>query len=267
MREGPPAPSSPSPTRLPTPASTPAPAPGAATQFRPEPSRSVPTSAPDPGGRHLPGLEAALDTLLSGSHCALGGWSEAIDLALARPDLVVVTRDGDRFSSAGWRVRAGGGVVTAAVVDEARARATTAAAAAAESAAERTMARSAVESTRTAALEAVRSDDRNEVEHQTARAARQRVAGDRLALASELEEVRRTAAELDDRIARDTARAVELREQLPDPGGGADRGRREGCRRPRRAQADRRAHRRGGLAPERMGGPLGRPGRTAPGPE
>ena len=106
-------------------------------------------------------------------------------------------------------------MVTAAVVDEARARATTAAAAAAESADERTMARSAVESTRTAALEAVRSDDRNEVEHQTARAARQRVAEDRLALASELEEVRRTAAELDDRIARDTARAVELREQLP----------------------------------------------------
>ena len=26
--------------------------------------------------------------------CARGGWSEAIDLALARPDLVVVTRDG-----------------------------------------------------------------------------------------------------------------------------------------------------------------------------
>ena len=49
----------------------------------------------------------------------VGGWSEAIDLALSRPDLVVVTRDGDRFSSAGWRVRAGGGVVTAAVVDEA----------------------------------------------------------------------------------------------------------------------------------------------------
>ena len=51
------------------------------------------------------------------------GWSEAIDLALSRPDLVVVTRDGDRFSPTGWRVRAGGGVVTAAVVDEARERA------------------------------------------------------------------------------------------------------------------------------------------------
>ena len=60
-------------------------------------------------GRRLPGLDAVLDTLLAGSCCAPGGWSEAIDLALARPDLVVVTRDGDRFSPTGWRVRAGGG--------------------------------------------------------------------------------------------------------------------------------------------------------------
>ncbi len=170
---------------------------------------------PRPGARHLPGLDAALDSLLAGSHCSLGGWSEAIDLALARPDLVVVTRDGDRFSSAGWRVRAGGGVVTAAVVDEARSRASAAASAAAEAADERTEARSGVESTRAAALEAVRADDRNEVAHQTARAARQRVADDRMALASELEEIRRNYAELDDRITRDTARAAELREELP----------------------------------------------------
>jgi chromosome segregation protein len=170
---------------------------------------------PRPGARHLPGLDAALDTLLAGSHCSLGGWSEAIDLALARPDLVVVTRDGDRFSSTGWRVRAGGGVVTAAVVDEARARASVAAAAAAEAADDRADARSSVESTRATALEAVRADDRNEVAHQTARAARQRVADDRVALASELEEIRRNYAELDDRISRDTARAVELRDELP----------------------------------------------------
>ena len=69
---------------------------------------------------------------------------------------------------------------------------TTAAAAASEAGDERTAARSAVESTRAAALEAVRSDDRNEVDHQTARAARQRVAEDRLALAAELEEIRRS---------------------------------------------------------------------------
>ena len=87
------------------------------------PSRSAATSGPGPGDGTIPGLDAVLDTLLHGSCCAHRGWSEAIDLALARPDLVVVTRDGDRFSPTGWRVRAGGGVVTAAVVDEARERA------------------------------------------------------------------------------------------------------------------------------------------------
>ncbi len=170
---------------------------------------------PRSGTGHLPGLDAALDALLAGALCAVGGWSEAIDLALTRPDLVVVTRDGDRFSSTGWRVRAGGGVVTAAVVDEARARAEVAEVAAAQAVEERTAARAAVESTRAAAAEAVRADDRNEVDHATARTARQRVAEDRLALVSELEETRRACAEIEDRIARDTARAVELRQELP----------------------------------------------------
>ena len=170
---------------------------------------------PRRGGAGLPGLEAALDTLLHGSFCAVGGWSDAIDLALSRPDLVVVTREGDRFSSTGWRVRSGGGVVTAAVVDEARGRADIAAVAAAEAASERVEAQALVEATRAAAAEAVRADDRNEVEHQTARASRQRVAGDRMTLAAEVEEVRRALAELDERIDRDTARAVLLREELP----------------------------------------------------
>ncbi len=166
-------------------------------------------------GRNLPGLEAVLDTLLVGTCCARGGWSDAIDLALARPDLVVVTRDGDRFSSTGWRVRAAGGVVTAAVVDESRARAEVAVVAASEAADDRSQARSAVEAARMAAAEAVRSDDRNEAAHQTLRAARQRVITDLDALVADLEEIRRQYAELDDRIARDTARAVELREELP----------------------------------------------------
>ncbi|MDE3087310.1 MAG: chromosome segregation protein SMC [Acidobacteriota bacterium] len=170
---------------------------------------------PRPVDRHLPGLEAALDTLLAGSCCARGGWSEAIDLALARPDLVVVTSDGDRFSSTGWRVRAAGGVVTAALVEEARARADAAAAAASETAEERKAARAETEATMAAAAEAVRSDDRNEAAHQAARSARQRVAADLSALVAELEEVRRDHAELDDRILRDSTRGVQLREELP----------------------------------------------------
>jgi chromosome segregation protein len=170
---------------------------------------------PRAGGRHYPGLDGVLDTLLHGSCCATGGWSEAIDLALARPDLVVVTRDGDRFSPTGWRVRAGGGVVTAAVVDEAKERAEVARAEAGRTAEERSVARAEVESAREAAAEAVRADDRNEVAHQAARVGHQRVSGDRDLLATELEEIRRDRAELDERIGRDASRVAELVTGLP----------------------------------------------------
>ncbi len=170
---------------------------------------------PHPDARDLPGLGALLDRLLASSSCALGGWSAAIDLALARPDRVIVTREGDRFSSAGWRVRASGGVVTAAVVGEARARAEQAARTSTEVAAERAEARAAVEASRLAAGEAVRSDDRNEAAHQTARVARQRVADDLAVMAAELQEIDHLRQELDERIARDAERAAGLREELP----------------------------------------------------
>ena len=170
---------------------------------------------PRTGGRTYPGLDAVLDTLLAGSCCARTGWSEAIDLALSRPDLVVVTRDGDRFSSAGWRVRAGGGVVTAAVVDEARARADLGREESARAADERGRARGEVDATREAATESIRADDRNEVAHQAARAGRLRVSADRDLLAGELEELRGTRAELDGRIERDAARVAELVSEMP----------------------------------------------------
>jgi chromosome segregation protein len=170
---------------------------------------------PRSGHPGVHGLDAVLDTLLAGSVCPRGGWTDAIDLALSRPDLVVVTREGDRFSSTGWRVRAGGGVVTAAVVDEAQARADVARAEASTAAEERRVARAAVEATLAAATEAVRADDRNESAHQAARSARARIANDLNALAAEVEEIGRSHAELEDRIARDTARLEELRAELP----------------------------------------------------
>ena len=66
--------------------------------------------------------ESVLDALV-GRAVRVDGWEEAIDLSLARDDLVVVTPDGDRFANTGWRVRSGSGVVTAAAVEEAQQRA------------------------------------------------------------------------------------------------------------------------------------------------
>jgi chromosome segregation protein len=166
-------------------------------------------------GRDVAGLDRLLDTLLANAVCPLGGWTGAIDLALDRPDLVVVTREGDRFSASGWRVRAGGGVVTAAVVDEARERAERAQVEAVRAVEERRLARVAVDETRAAAAEAVRSDDRNEGAHLSARNALGRVTNERSGMTAEIEETTRQYTELDERIERDAARLVDLQDEIP----------------------------------------------------
>ena len=50
-------------------------------------------------------------------------WQEGIDVAVARPELVIVTRDGDRFAASGWRVASGRALVTRSTVEEAETRA------------------------------------------------------------------------------------------------------------------------------------------------
>ena len=191
-------------------------------------SGTVPSGPPPPGAEPVrshvrartgaadpTGLGALLDRLLADAFCTGAGWTAAIDLALSRPDLVVVTRDGDRFSQTGWRVRAAGGVVTAALVEEARRRAVLAGSEAERWASERSQARTALEARRAALAEAVRADDRNEADHQGARAALARVAADRAARAAELDEIRLVRAELAQRIERDGARLAELEARLP----------------------------------------------------
>ncbi len=184
------------------------------------------------------GLEPVLDTLLDGARCA-PDWSSAIDLALERPDLVVVTREGDRFSSTGWRVRAAGGVVTAAVVEEAQARAEVAAAEAERVGDERRAARTVVEETRLASAEAVRSYERNETAHQAASVARRRIANELAVLTTEVEEAARSSRELEERIERDARRRAELDVAMPALELARDRARRaEAAAREERGRID-----------------------------
>jgi chromosome segregation protein len=60
-----------------------------------------------------------LDALLSRAFVA-DDWRAGVDVAVANPDLVIVTRDGDRFASSGWRVASGRAVITRATVEEAQ---------------------------------------------------------------------------------------------------------------------------------------------------
>ena len=66
----------------------------------------------------------ALDRLLAAAFC-VDELDRAIDLAIARPDLVVVTPAGDRLAASGWRAAAGTAVVTRSAVEEAFAQAAT----------------------------------------------------------------------------------------------------------------------------------------------
>ena len=77
--------------------------------------------APD----HVAGV---LDALFARAFVA-PDWETGIDLAIAHPDLVIVTADGDRFAASGWRVASGRAVVTRAAVDAAAEAASEAAAA------------------------------------------------------------------------------------------------------------------------------------------
>jgi chromosome segregation protein len=60
-----------------------------------------------------------LDGLFSRAFVARD-WESGIDVAISNPDVVIVTREGDRFASSGWRVASGRAVVTRSTVEEAR---------------------------------------------------------------------------------------------------------------------------------------------------
>ncbi|MHB2027754.1 MAG: chromosome segregation protein SMC [Acidimicrobiales bacterium] len=73
-----------------------------------------------------PHVTRVLDALFSRAFVA-SDWEAGIDVALANPDLILVTSEGDRFASSGWRVASGRAVVTRNTVEEARAAAEAAA--------------------------------------------------------------------------------------------------------------------------------------------
>jgi chromosome segregation protein len=146
--------------------------------------------------RGAPGpLDSVLDAVL-GAAVAVEGWERAIDLALDRPDLVVVTTEGDRFARSGWRARSSTHLVTVAAVEESDTRAARAAAEA-DAAAERLEAtRAALEETRAAAIGATRELDRHLADAASLDAELSRITNDRGRVGTELEEVRRTHNEV-----------------------------------------------------------------------
>ena len=67
-------------------------------------------------------VEALLDEVLGGVVVVDAPWQGALDRAIAQPDLVVVTLEGDRFAGGMWWTGAGRDGATGAALDEARRR-------------------------------------------------------------------------------------------------------------------------------------------------
>ncbi|HEV2993833.1 MAG TPA: hypothetical protein VG012_05420, partial [Acidimicrobiia bacterium] len=158
--------------------------------------------------------ESVLDTLV-GRAVRVDGWEEAIDLSLAREDLVVVTPEGDRFAATGWRVRSGAGVVTKAAVEEAQARAAAADAAAELAKAALTEARIASSRARDARTAAERAADRHGAAIETKRAEVERAAEEQMRLVAELDEARTAVFDAQQRLAAVMAEQAMLERALP----------------------------------------------------
>ncbi len=159
--------------------------------------------------------ESVLDALV-GRAVRVDGWEEAIDLSLARDDLVVVTPEGDRFAATGWRVRNAAGVVTKAAVEEAQRQAEEAAAASELAKAAMTEARIASSRARDARTAAERAADRHGAALETKRAEVERAAEEQTRLAAELDDARTAVFEAQQRLAEVTAEEAQLVRALPD---------------------------------------------------
>ena len=187
-------------------------------------SESAATAPVPAGGRRLrdhvrgrlPGVDALLDGLLANAVVVDGGWEQGLDAALARPDLLVVTVAGDRFSGGLWRAGAGGPGATGAALEEAQSRSAEAAKVAAGAA---TAFRDADERAVRARQEraaAARAMEANLARGRAASDALARVEAEAADRQHELESVRSQRTDLAQRIEREANRVAELETLLPE---------------------------------------------------
>jgi chromosome segregation protein len=167
-----------------------------------------------------PGAPASLSGVLDqlfGRAVRVGSLDSAIDLALDRPDLVVVTEEGDRFSTTGWRVTAGtGGVVTAQAVADAEAEAEMAVLAAGTAVQLRAEARAAAVDAAERRSTSQRDLDRAVAAVATERAAEVGVLEQATRLDEEIAEVRRSLEEAEAALAAEAADLEALNATLPE---------------------------------------------------
>jgi chromosome segregation protein len=160
-------------------------------------------------------VEPLLDALLGSAVVVDGGWADALDVALAHPEAIVVTVDGDRFGLSGWRVGVAGTGATGAALSEAEHRADSASVAAERADAALRAARSHLIDARAAEDALAKQLDDNDNQLAAAGDRLQRVETDRRDAATEAEALRGHLGELTERVVREAERIAELEVRLP----------------------------------------------------
>jgi chromosome segregation protein len=163
----------------------------------------------------LPAVAALLDELLAGAVVVDGGWEAAVDLAESSPDLLVVTRSGDRCHRGVWRAGSGAGAVTAAALDEARQRFADCQARAGRANEALQWARTLADQARDRATRAARVVDANTARNASAADSLRRTDTDLAEARNEGEVVANERRELASRVERDRGRLAELEGLLP----------------------------------------------------
>jgi chromosome segregation protein len=168
--------------------------------------------------RHLharvPSVGPLLDRIFGTVIGVRGGWAPALDVALARPDALVVSTEGDRFSPQGWLVRAAGPGL-AALAHQAAEEAEAAAAEAVLAARDLERAREAATRSAAEAGDAARQLERSEDRYQGLVSTRDRLASELRAALEEWAEAGRHRQGLAERLERQTAQLAALQERLP----------------------------------------------------
>jgi chromosome segregation protein len=157
-----------------------------------------------------------LGRLLARAVVVPGDWSRAVDLAVSRPRLVVVTQAGDRCSQGIWRTGPHGTGATGAALEEAQAAVGQATSEAARAATADREAQAAVQEARSAVSDARRAAADNAAQLKAAGETLKRSRADLAEAEDELVAMGRQDQELVARQALERARVAELEPLLPE---------------------------------------------------
>jgi chromosome segregation protein len=163
-----------------------------------------------------PEVEAVLDALVGAAVAVEGDWTVAADAAEAHPAAVIVTRTGDRFSPAGWRVGRQQGGATKAALDDARDRAETATIEHAAAVEALDSARRALTDAQGTEADVAREIDEHDGRRTTALEGLTRVDADRRDGATEKDALTAHRDEVAARLDREQARVTELESGLTE---------------------------------------------------